>query len=49
MVKNQDMQFFYGEFENVKKKGQNFADLPERGFEPQIFSNFSHGLNFHVK
>ena len=25
-------------------------DLPERGFEPQIFSNFSaHDLNFHGK
>ena len=34
---------FYGEFENEKKKG------PERGFEPQIFSNFpAHDLNFHL-
>ena len=23
-----------------KKKGQNVFDLPDRGFEPQIFSNF---------
>ena len=41
---------FYGEFENEKKKGQKKIDLPERGFEPQIFSNFpAHDLNFHVK
>ena len=41
---------FYGEFENEKKKGQTFFDLPERGFEPQIFSNFpTHDLNFQVK
>ena len=48
MVKNKDMQFFYGEFENEKKKGQTIFDLPERGFEPQIFSNLpAHDLNFH--
>ena len=39
------------EFENEKKKGQNFFDLLERGSEPQIFSNFSnfsnHDLNFY--
>ena len=29
---------FYGEFENEKKKGQNFFDRPERGFTPQIIS-----------
>ena len=28
------------EFENKKKKEQHFFDLPEQGFEPQIFSNF---------
>ena len=49
MVENKHMQFSYGEFEN-EKKGQKIFDLPERGFEPQIFSNFpAHGLNFHVK
>ena len=32
---------FYGEFENEKKKGQKKFDLPERGFDPQIFINFS--------
>ena len=41
---------FYGEFEYEKKKGQKNFDLPERGFEPQIFSNFpAHDLNFHGK
>ena len=47
MVKNKDMQFFIREFENEKKKGQNVFDLPERGFEPQIFSNFS-ALNLNL-
>ena len=29
---------------------RHIFDLPERRFEPQIFSNFpAHGLNFHVK
>ena len=43
------MQFFYGEFENKKKKGQK-KDLPEWEFEPQILSNFpAHDLNFYVK
>ena len=44
------MQFFYEEFENEKQRGQNFFDLPEWGFEPQIFREFpTHDLNFHVK
>ena len=48
MVKKQRYAGFYGEFENEKKKGQKKFDLPERGFEPQIFSNFpAHDLNFH--
>ena len=35
------------EFENGKKKEQKIFDLPEQGFEPQIFSNFpAHDLNF---
>ena len=50
MVKNKDVQFF---MENLKMKRKNdkiFFDLLERGFDPQIFSNFSaHDLNFHVK
>ena len=34
----------------MTKKEQFFFDLPERGFEPQIFSNFpAHDLNFHGK
>jgi hypothetical protein len=38
------------EFENEKKKEQKKFGLPERGFEPRIFSNFStHDLNFHGK
>ena len=38
------------EFENEKKKGQKFFDIPEQGFEPQIFSNFpAHDLNVHGK
>ena len=50
MVKNKDIQFFYGEFVNEKKKGQTNFDLPEQGFEPHIFSNFpAHDLNFHGK
>ena len=36
------------EFE--KEKGNKFFDLLERGFKPQIFSNFpDHDLNFHGK
>ena len=39
---------FYGEFENEKKKEQKKFDLPERGFELQIFSNCPpNDLNFH--
>ena len=31
---------------NEQKKDKIFFDLPERGFEPQIFSNFpAHDLN----
>ena len=40
----------YEKFENEKKKDQQFFDLPERGFEPKTFSNFSvHDLNFHER
>ena len=50
MLGIQDMHFFCKEFENEKKKEQKFFDLPEWGFEPQIFSNFpAHDLNFHGK
>jgi hypothetical protein len=34
------------EFENEKKKGQKMFDPLERGFEPQIFSNFPVDLFF---
>ena len=35
--------------ENLKMKRKKI-DLPEQGFEPQIFGNFSaHDLNFHGK
>ena len=47
-LKKQRYAVFYGEFENEKKKGQKKFDLPEGGFESQIFSNFpTHDLNFH--
>ena len=52
MVKNKDMQFFMEnlKIKRKKKKGQKNFDLPERGFEPQIFTNFpAHDLNFHGK
>ena len=50
MVKKQRYAVFYGEFENEKKKRQKDFHLPEQGFEPQIFSNFSaHDLKFHGK
>ena len=50
MVKKQRYAVSYGEFENEKKKGQNFFDLPELRFKPQVFSNFpTHDLNFHQK
>jgi hypothetical protein len=49
MVKNKGMQFFMENLKMKRKKGPNFFDLSERGFEPQIFSNFSaHDLIFHV-
>ena len=45
-----DVQFFYGEFENEQKKDKKKFDLPELGFEPQIFSNFpAHDFNFHQR
>ena len=47
MVKNKDMQFFNGEFENEHKGDKKIS---EQGFEPQIFSNFpANDLNFHGK
>ena len=48
MVQNKDTQFF---MENLKiKRRKDILDLPEQGFEPQLFSNLPvHDLNFHVK
>ena len=40
MVENKDMLFFMENLKMKRKKGQEIFDLPERGFEPQIFSNF---------
>ena len=34
---NSKIPSFCEEFENIKKKEQNFFDLSEWGFEPQIF------------
>ena len=50
MVKNKDMQFFMENLKMKRKKDKKKFDLPERGFEPQIFSNFpDHDLNLHEK
>ena len=47
MVKIKDTQFCVKNLKMKRKKGENFFYLPERGFEHQIFSNFSaHDLNF---
>ena len=32
MVQNKDMQFFMENLKMKRKKGQNFFDLPKRGF-----------------
>ena len=40
IAKNKDMQFFMENLKMKRKKGQTNFDLSERGFEPQIFSNF---------
>ena len=40
MIKNKDVQVFMENLIIEKKKAHTFFDLPERGFEPQIFSNF---------
>ena len=48
MVKNKDMQFFMEDLKMNRRRTKYFFDLPDRGFEPQIFSNFpTHDLNFH--
>ena len=46
MVKNKDIQFFMENLKMNRKRTKRF-DLPELGFEFQIFSNFPvHDLNF---
>ncbi len=47
MVKDKDMQFFMIGMK-MKRKGTKKFDLPQRGFEPQIFEqNFpAQNLNF---
>ena len=48
MVKNKDVQFYVENLKMKKKKKDEIFDLPEWGFEPQIFSNFpAYDLNFH--
>ena len=49
MVKIKDTQFCVKNLKmKKKKKGQQFFDLPERGFEPQSANNFpAHDFNFH--
>ena len=48
MVRHNHFAVFYEEFENNQKKDKKKFDLPERVFEPKIFSNFpTHDLNFH--
>ena len=42
------MQFCMKNFENEKKKDKRKFDIPERGFEPQIFSNFC-ALDLNLK
>ena len=48
MVKDKDMQFFMENLK-LKKKDKKFFDLPDRGFEPRIFSHFpALDLNFRA-
>ena len=47
MVKLKDIHFCVKNLKMKRKKEKKCFDLPERGFEPQIFSNFpAHDLNF---
>jgi hypothetical protein len=49
MDKKQRYAVFMENLKMKRKKDKKF-DLPEQGFEPQIFSNFpAYDLNFHVK
>ena len=50
MVKIKDIHFCVKNLKMKRKKNKFFFDLPEQGFEPQIFTNFpAHDLNFHGK
>jgi hypothetical protein len=50
VIKINDIHFFVKNSKMKRKKEKNNFDLPEQGFEPQIFSNFpAHDLNFHGK
>jgi hypothetical protein len=50
MVKIKDAQFCVKNLKMKRKKGQKCFDLPEQGFEPQIFINFpAQDLNFHER
>ena len=49
MVKIKETQFCAKNLKMEKKEQKNF-DLPEQGYETQIFSNFpAHDMNFHGK
>ena len=49
VVKINDIHFCVKNLK-MKRKKNNFFDLPEWGFEPQIVSDFpAHDLNFHGK
>ena len=49
-LKTKDMQFFMENLKMKRKKDKKKYELPERGFEPQIFSNFSaNDMNCHGK
>ena len=48
MIKIKDTQFSVKNLKRKRKKDKKCFDLLEKGFEPQIFSNFpAHDLNFH--
>ena len=48
VVKIKDTHFFVKNLKMKRKINKKKFDLPERGFEPQIFSNFpAHDSNFH--
>jgi hypothetical protein len=40
MVRNKDMQFFYGEFENEQKKDKTFLTFWSENLNPRFSVNF---------